>query len=204
MKIEIARTVNAAAVLWLLTGCAAEAEPLRFKVTPLGVDGESLGINNAGTVAVTGAGDQGGFIADGKRVTRIATAASARAINDAGQVTGNAKNGQPFIWKNGSLQHLSGAAAVPYDINAEGVAAGGVNSDAVIWRRGVPVKIAPGARFSVANGINNAGVVVGGIDDEFGRSEAFFWTEATGLLTLGHLPGSSGLNDTFALDVNDL
>ena len=95
---------------------------------------------------------------------------AATAINDLGQVVG-----------------ISGAC---------GIAVGGVSAaHSVLWQNGVPTEIPNlgGHAWNTPTAINNEGTVVGfslpAGQDGTRNFEAFFWTQAGGLVRLGKLPG---------------
>ena len=106
---------------------------------------------------------------------------AATAINDLGQVVG-----------------ISGAC---------GIAVGDVSAaHAVIWQNGVPTDIGNlgGTTWNTPTAINNRGTVVGfslpGSQNGTRNYEAFIWTAAGGLHSLGKLPGDTrsaafGVND---------
>jgi probable HAF family extracellular repeat protein len=215
------RSAKFALVFVLVTSAQVAADPLRFRVVNLGIDGEASGINESGWVAISTSTD--GFISDGRRTISVGNNVSPQAINNNGVVVGLTNDfagpSQAFVWRNGSVSLLPAPtttrvfASLGLDINDGGVAvgmfvtveSGQFFNDAVIWRGQLPQAISVGSFFTRAEGINNQGTVVGAFRSApDGADEAFVWTEADGLQPLGFLPGGpDGLNDSYALDIND-
>jgi probable HAF family extracellular repeat protein len=132
-------------------------------------------------------------------------------VNDLGQVSGvsftnttpNATTGNPtqdpFFWEDGKMVDigtLGGTQGVPYWMNNRGQVVGystevtDQNSHAFLWDKEKGLKdlgFLPGGTYGNAEGINDAGEVVGGSDSSSGF-HAFLWGK--GVMTdLGNLAG---------------
>lgn len=107
---------------------------------------------------------------------------AAHGINDAGQIVGHSGGNFVIDWVNLTVRF---------------------NSHATLWEHGQPIDLGTlyGHISSMANAINNAGVVVGqsGVASS-GASRAFVWTKQTGIADLGLPPGWMS---ALAYDVND-
>ena len=132
-------------------------------------------------------------------------------INEAGQIVGSSYNAtnyeRPFLWENGSMTDLDVGAAYggATAINDFGQVVGyrQVRTNdpndpyalrAFVWKAGKVNDLGtlPGFRDSYATGINNAGQVVGYIQDPRiqGPVHAFLWENGT-MKDLGTLPGDA-------------
>jgi probable HAF family extracellular repeat protein len=120
----------------------------------------------------------------------------AYGVNNAGQVVGKASNPddtrwQPFFWQDGTMIALDGPWGEARDINDAGqlvgyTAPGGL-ARASLWQDGAMTDLGtPVGHHSFANGINNAGQVVGA------SGRAFLWENGT-MTYLDTLGGSSSM-----------
>lgn len=120
------------------------------------------------------------------------------AINQGGQVVGYARfanfNAHGFLWTERSgmedlgaippQSNFSSAQAINSWGDIAGYSTSGPEADyhAVLWMQGRLLDLGSGE----ATGINDERVVVG-----FANSHAFLWTQATGTIDLGTLPGGN-------------
>lgn len=112
------------------------------------------------------------------------------AINDRTQIVG-AGSGGSFLYTNGIATSIGTPGNVAYGLNNLGQVVGILSSNTgFLYENGQTTNLGtlPGDAYSVANGINDSGQVVGssgltGIDD--GR--AFLYSSSTGLENLGRL-----------------
>ncbi|MFO0848284.1 MAG: Calx-beta domain-containing protein [Gemmataceae bacterium] len=144
-------------------------------------------VNNAGQVVgwarTTNASVDHAFRWQNGTMTDLGTlggsTSSAAAINDSGQVTGSAQNAagesRSFLWSGGTITDLgAGPGSFGSDINASGQVAGSTlptwRRFANLWTPAVPngttgsladLGVVPGSDESSANGLNDAGQVVG-------------------------------------------
>lgn len=141
---------------------------------------------------------------------------AALAINDVGEVVGIAWEPgcaecyddvpHAFRWTvaKGMEDLFPNTASEAYAINEAGqvvggVSQGGVGGGAYRWAAGNVQLLGTGS-FSGASGINRDGDVVGASPFDIDRGGlAFLWTDATGMLVLGAVPGTS----TEARAIND-
>ena len=129
---------------------------------------------------------------DGDRIVELGTlggeASYASAINDAGQVVGEADtrtNGcQAFLWEDGQMRALDIGDAISSsasDINAAGHVVGTISRPdgtvrAVLWEGGRMTDLGTlGGESAEAAAINDAGQVVGGAETADGGWHAFLW-----------------------------
>lgn len=138
--------------------------------------------------------------------------AFASAINDVGIIVGTSSfpgegyfNSRSTLWKPdgtrdelGTCRNQNGdpdCVTTAYGVNHNADVVGRMEGNAVRWVGGGSVAVLttlPGARFSEARGINNAGTVVGYlISDDITPMRAFLWTESGGMKDLGVLPGTT-------------
>ena len=132
----------------------------------------------------------------------------AYAINDGGQVVGQAKdasgNTKAFVWTaGGGMQDLGtlpgGTFAVARGINGLGRVVGWSGNAsgalrAVVWDEAQGLRdlgTLPGGTESMAYGINDAGTVVGLASLADGRLRAVVWNPTGAIRDLGTLPGGS-------------
>lgn len=118
----------------------------------------------------------------------------ALGINLAGVIAGTAYvNGQPHgvIW-NGSGATDLGPGIFATGINDSGVVIGG-DGHAFVLANGVDLDLGvlPGGDWSSAQGINNAGAVVGDASVSNGNFRGFVWNPQTGMVELGTFGGSN-------------
>ena len=165
---------------------------------------------------------------DGHRATRDPyPKASAVAINDASQVTGNyytsAANSGPFLYANGKFTNLgapAGTSTSAFAINSIGQVAGeiffnsGAPSHAAVCRNGVWTDLGAisGASSTHATGINTAGQVVGIAifrrgelpSAQAGQNDVGFIVVNGSPVNLDTLiPANSGFTITDAIAIND-
>jgi probable HAF family extracellular repeat protein len=127
----------------------------------------------------------------------------AYAINDNGTITGygySQGTNMGFVWQNGQLSSLGTLPGYDYsggyDINNQGVIAGGSGGQAFTWQSG-QIKALPtlaGATYASANAINDAGVVVGS-----SGGNAVVWANGSA----STLALASNLTGATATDIND-
>lgn len=112
------------------------------------------------------------------------------ALSDDGTIAGmcdDREDGKGGVWRNGSMRYLQVPAGLegvfPECINSKGVVGGmspdkEIASHAVVWdANGVPTELPmPGGLESEVGDINDAGIIVGTLVDEDGRSRAVMWT----------------------------
>ncbi|MDQ1920869.1 DUF3466 family protein [Massilia pseudoviolaceinigra] len=165
-----------ALVLAPLTSVAAS----RYAVTPLPLNTNPLGINNAGQIVGDRPGDGGqrGFLWSGGTLTEIGTfggpASSAAAINRLGQATGHASlpggQARAFRYAGATLAELAtpgSTDSLGTAINDAGQVAGQYLTTtpayrAFLYSGGASTDLGTlGGSFAYAAGINNAGHVVG-------------------------------------------
>ncbi|MGC4062669.1 MAG: hypothetical protein QM749_18220 [Aquabacterium sp.] len=172
-----------------LAGSANAAPSYAFSVLG-GGSFAATGVNDAGVVvgsAWTGTGLHAAAW-DGATFTYLDPANSnATAVNNAGVVTGGYVlgdgNNRAAVWNGASMTTLQ-TDAYASDVNDAGVVAGyaygvvpGVLHNAVTWQGGTMTVLpttAPG-QFSTATSINNAGVVVGSINNIMSDPHAVVW-----------------------------
>jgi probable HAF family extracellular repeat protein len=119
------------------------------------------------------------------------------AINSLGDVA--IGNGNSFVWSPGGsilnlLPLIAGSATSPSGINGQGLAVGASGylneTSAVLWTNGAPLDLGTlGGKGSAATGINASGEVAGYSTLPSGVTEAFVWSEATGMQGLGFFSG---------------
>jgi probable HAF family extracellular repeat protein len=154
---------------------------------------QAIAINGAGQViglAFNAAGQLHSFLWAGGQPTDLGggSYALAQAINDRGQVVGEADvNGADvaFLWENGAMQTLPGLAGGTNNsavaINSQGWAAGWTQLgsgalSAVLWVDGQPTALpGVGGSFTIATAINDRGEIVGYGSDASGNLHALLW-----------------------------
>jgi probable HAF family extracellular repeat protein len=119
---------------------------------------------------------------------------NARALSDTGYVVGCAQladgTQHAFIYRDGVMRDLAastpaGTQSCAYAVNNDGVAAGLVGSEVVVWRASGMTRL--GIEGWVG-GINDAGTVVGSF--KFGASSRAFLWNGGAIVNLGTLGGS--------------
>ncbi len=158
-------------------------------------------------------------------VTAGGTQARAYGINENGVAVGLLKNGAGYnraiVWTPDGLGGFAATDLVPsalyawaYDISDAGHITGSVQNAAAAQTRAFRwTPSAPGATTgtlqdlgtlggtrSDGHAVNSHGAVVGTSLMPDGRSRAFIWTPASGMVSLGLLPGAL---DSYALDINE-
>ncbi len=129
------------------------------------------------------------------------TEGRATGINDAGQITGTVyENGAAHgvVWSANGIVDL-GVNTSAAAINAAGqVAASG--SQAFLYANGTETTLGvlPGGSWTLAEGLNDAGAVVG-YGDTGGQIRGFLWTGSGGMAPLGTLGGQS----SYGMAIND-
>lgn len=127
------------------------------------------GINDSGTIIGNYsdylAGTSGGFVYQNGAFTNLGF--SALAINDKGQIVGEAANGDIIVDTNGSIRDLGQFPFTPDGVNDSLTIVGGD----YLYQGGVFSQVQiPGAQSVSIAGINNAGVIVG----NYGGSQGSF------------------------------
>lgn len=180
--------------------------------------GEARGINNAGDVVGGSQYSHGAFLlyASGTMVDLGSLGgtpdySNAYGINDLTQVVGGISPARGVLWENGTMTDLGDLPGGPertraYDINNLGQVVGesGVPSPsfnhAFVWENGVMTDLGvwPGTNMSLAEGINDSGLVVGTSFNYdpityIGQDHrAFVWDSVNGMQDLNDMLDSSG------------
>ena len=140
------------------------------------------------------------------------TCSMAYAINDAGQIVGEADlaNGDThaFLYADGRMKDLGtlkSGKSCAFGINAAGhvVGSSGLDDDsrAFLFVGGVMKDLGSlGGRVNGANGINAAGQIVGASHNAHGVSRAFLYTSGGGMKDLGALAGPKGVSCATAIN----
>lgn len=156
------------------------------QATDLG-PGRANAVNAAGHIAGTsldGNGQPQATLWIAQTPTVLGTGA-AYALNGNDEVVGEAVGTDglthPAVWRQGVLKLLSTQAGRATGINASGQIVGYITSDnngttsytAIRWVQDVPTTLSANAK---ANGINDAGVVVGQPTSGYYASQPYYWT----------------------------
>lgn len=186
-----------------------------------GSSSEADAVNNAiqmvGASAVSGQTGSTAFLwQEGHMIPLTAsggTSTQALAINDLGEIAGAALSGPgetadqwPVLWAGGmttTLESIGDAPAAARAINNNGLIAGNTISNSsshlLLWQgTSLSVTIPISSGLGWANGLNDAGHLVGHIENKQGSSIAFLWQDGT-FSNLGTLGGSSAT----ASDINN-
>jgi probable HAF family extracellular repeat protein len=168
--------------------------------------GQAVGINAGGLIAGNTSATFGGastaVVWQGLGVKPLGHAGGissvATSLNDAGLVTGYVEgiagtfNPQAVVWQGGVATLLPNlASSYAYSkalaVNQEGTVVGAANTGtggyirAVVWRNGEVSALSPLGDADMAQGINDAGVVVGTKDFNGGLHRAALWDTRTGV-----------------------
>ncbi|MBI4600737.1 MAG: DUF3466 family protein [Planctomycetes bacterium] len=151
-------------------------------------------------------------------------ASKALGINDRRQVVGSSETGErdrhglpvthAFLWEDGVMTDLGtdpvyNERSAAYDINDAGQVCGvsgfvGFGHRAVVWEEGRVRQLARQGGDDSGRGINERGDVVGTAgSDVVGSDRAVLWSADGRAADLGRLPGSGGLVDVSASDINN-
>jgi probable HAF family extracellular repeat protein len=207
------RNIPGSAIRWTPGGLPQGLTPVGLP--PLGAEGRF--INAGGAVAgvsnvSVGTAHAAYWPAGGSAVRDLGTLGGAAstpvALNDAGQVAGNAEpvDGpqHAFTWSEAAglrdLGTLGGPASTANGLNASGWVVGTADTAdgatvAFLWRDGAMDPLGTlGGRTSAASAINAAGLVGGNAETAGGVQHAFVWSAAMGLVDLndrvaGSVPG---------------
>ena len=140
--------------------------------------------------------------------------ASANGINNSGEIVGTS-NGHATLWRNGVPADLGVLSlydsSTAYAINDQGEIAGtdisqlGHDSIAVVWKNGAISRLEnlPGAYDDYASGLNDAGVVVGKIQEFQQYYHAVAWIDGQVIDLNSLLPANSGWVLQDATGIND-
>ena len=207
------RRLLAVLCLVLLSAPLAAHAGIRYTVTPIGPAGSMpTGINSSGQVvgSFTAGDATHAFLYSGARFIDLGTLGGtysvARGINDAGVVVGASDNAagltHAFVYANGTMTDIgtlggsnSSAAAINNRGQVAGVADGAGGSYAFLYSPGagmLSLGTLPDGVYSRAEGINDAGVVVGGSlagTTPLPRFHAFVYASGT-MTDLGSLTGA--------------
>ncbi len=133
-------------------------------------------INGLGIVVGTSADPDSAFLwpGTGMAAEKLFTGGAARDINDSGRVVGD-YNGRACLLFGGVVTYLGGQGSVAKEINNVNQVAGWADGRAVVWQNGEQFSLLDFGSDSYANGINDAGMVVGYAN--FGGYRGFVWKE---------------------------
>ena len=181
---------NSHAVMWTTSGALVDLGTLG------GSESSATAINNKGEVvgwSLTKDGNTHAFLWKNGQMSDIGLASSgcdafsfSRAINDRGQVAGTCASGAAVhasLWENGLVTDLGipgspGDMSGALDINERGQVVGQIGSPrAAMWDKGTLTVLSED--YSYANGINNAGDVVGHYWVGGPDNHAFLWSRGS-------------------------
>jgi len=207
-----------ALAMMVIAPIVAEGSSIDYTVVALPVSLVPVAINNSGVIAGSVDYSQGFVAQPGGLVTLIGNLpggnpARVTGINNSGQVVGYGQcnlTSCGFTYSNGVTQTIIAGRLSASAINDAGTVAGSVSTitpQYVYTTQGFTyangqiqdLGTLPGFIGSTANGINNAGQVVGDLIDANGESHAFLETNGT-MQDLGTLPGdlyseATGINN---------
>lgn len=187
----------------------ARTLPPAYTIVPVplpagSTDGRAYDINADGVVAGDGFGDVGQpFVWDGHSAApTVLTSASStlRAISNAGQAVGGYTLGSSFhafTWKSpgpiADIHNFTGNFSYASGVNDAGVIVGRAGSSSATspFIRLSPANTVLIPRDGFANDVNAANIVVGSVDRGF-DGRAFMWTQQSGFVNIGEIPGSTG------------
>ncbi len=185
--------------------------------TVAGGSTKAYGVNNSATVTgdvTSRTGSKSGFVYSNEAMVKIdagnGTFTSARAINDAGQVTGYTTNGsaEAFIYEKGALEGLGtlgGRSSYAQGMNNWGMVVGysdtkSGETHAFVYD-GISMQDVGtlGGNFSIAKDISDLGGVVGYASTEEGYDHAFIYGAGT-----GHMEdiGTLGGDNSYGYSIN--
>ncbi|GAB3428857.1 PEP-CTERM sorting domain-containing protein [Massilia solisilvae] len=192
--------------LLLLSGLAplaASADPL-YTITVIPIDGDIMGINNAGQIV---GGYRGrGFIWDNGQITELPTLGGpwsrATGINDNGVVIGDSASGdvtRGFVYENGNIRSVGAltywGSSYAKDINSSGQVVGRSEdpdgpTEAFLYSNGHITSVGNLYGFgAAAYGINDHGAIVGGAWRDVNQPTAAFLYQNGTTIDLGSLGG---------------
>ena len=212
------------AVLWpdheteaIDLGFLGQGTPLNYSEA-LGINDQShvVGKSNVGTLVRAFLWRDGQMIDLGALPGQVVSEAC--AINNAGLIAGKS-NFYPVIWtydvanpsSTPTISQLPIPAgffsATPTAVNDQGDVVGyagspNIDAHAILWRDGVAIDLGvwPGGHYSVANGINNMGQIIGtGTVADDNLDHALLWTAPTAALGDITLDGVVDVDDLLAV-----
>jgi probable HAF family extracellular repeat protein len=190
----------------------------------LGGTSSAAAINDLGQIAGQSwnlAGSPQAVVSSAGAITTLASSPSypstgAAGINDHGLVVGNASQyyggtSQAVVWNGFNITPLTnagGTSSVATGVNNSGLITGYINGypgtanpQAVVWQAGIATLLsnlrADNYAYSIANAVNDRGVVVGTASDADSNIHAVFWNNGN-VASLNSLSGNDvafGIND---------
>jgi probable HAF family extracellular repeat protein len=174
-----------------------------YMITDLGTFGGNIsdgsGLNRQGE-AVGGSYPEcncttRGFLWGANVLHELVETETATAINDLGQVVGQALDWHSFLWSRQDGMMKLDFASQANGINNKGEVVGrNSGGHAFLWSDGTVLDLGSlgGGHMSTAVGINNHTQVVGQTTTAGGAPHAFLWTADRGMMDLGSLDGNAG------------